>query len=1254
MRILSRPPLAAAAPSVAVAPPLGRHIEAGRVLQRLRHYPGRTLTQSALEIEQDYRDGRLGLLGRRLSAGIVAGLGLSAEPGPPAVLHLEPGRGLAGSGQDVVLHRAVSLPLDRVPVLGSEADPGVLPRGAGVLVLVPGGLRGQRHESEADRERAFRDPCPLDREALAFQRYQWQDAAWLLFVPAPPWLATADAARARNRLAWLIDDREAAEGPQALPWNAAGVPLALLDIAADGAVNFVDRHAVARRGGLPPRPVPPGAVGPELRRARLEGLLARLAELVRDGWDGTDMAARLRFLPPSGVLPRRAWEQGGCFPDTYRQAMAPIPLEQLDAALAAAAGMAPFDLDQPDIVKWLVPVPAAVFEPELLQTPALDPVFLQTRAALASRVRGALDRRGELRSMAVVVPGGLDPATVPVYGADPDALDGEEGFPPPADPEPVTDWSGQSLAVLQDFFDGLPAGLLDPAQQARLDPARFADPQSDYLGLRVFADDLAQRLDGADDTVNLGFTRLQAEIYRLRQIMLDNEESTKLATSPVLAGIARGDNSYALNQGIKAYFQAARKVPGPAGPAPASQPSPGSGLPGAVRAALRIGTPPLAAPQARALPLEPGRPDLFAAAMAEVKAGAVADLVLADAAGKRKGIARARAIPGELRDFRTLTVADRLKSSAAAEAKSGAVRSKAETVAQLQELGIFLEGLEAPMTAKGWGRGLLSGEQYDRLRQGLNVDERQLLDRRAVIVAGPTDAPPGQPGQLVLVDWTPRDQTTPDLAKVLAAVRRSRAPLNHPGLPGLILAGSFDPDPENGDEAAFLGAAVDALESAVAMLRVVEGRIEALRAVLDQALAAVERLAELGEGWETDLAGADRDLAEARHDLRVADSLIAEERRRLEELRLRRRDVIQRHVKFVAYVRPRTQSSRDARRVPSRPLAGVRQDPVLDCLVQDGDPPEELEELLEVFRDLPLAWLPAVAPLLEELDRPALLDRVYLGFRQRARLRLEVLEQRPALPAAGRPEGRLGLAYREVRRRFHQVRMALDPARAADLSWQERQRRAREELSLADLLESGARPGLVRRAQEELESLQRVATCLFQTLGRVPAAARLLWVRELSVFDKPIALGSLAVLPGWPLLDADLRGELGRLAGWLFERVDPQAGQAVGLVNDLVRVAILLSAHAPVAELVAGHVDRPQTGSVGGVVDVVIDRGRARIGMRVDVYRGAELAVSGRVRDLAGGRARVEVLRAAQAAVVLDAQARVYLASATARAGVAR
>ncbi len=1237
MRVLSRPALAATAPSVAVAPPLSRHIESGRVLQRLRHYPGRTLTQSALEIEQNYRDGRLGLLGRRLSPGIVDGLGLSVEPGPPAMLHLEPGRGLAGGGQDVVLHRAVSLPLDRVPVLGSEADPTTPPRGAGVLVLVPGGLRQQRHESEADREAAFRDPCPLDREALAFQRYQWQDAAWLLFVPAPPWLVTADAARARNLLAWLIDAREVAEGLQALPWNAAGVALALLDIAADGTVTILDRHAVARKGGIPPRPALPGVVSPVLRQARLEGLLVRLAELLREGWDGNDIAARLRFLPPSGVLPRRAWEQGSLFPDNYRQAMVPIPLEQLDAALESAAGMAPFDLDQPDVVKWLVPVPAAVFEPELLQTPTLDPIFLQTRAALATRMRGELDRRGALRSMAVVVLGGLDPATVPVYGADPDALEGEDQFPPPVDPTPVTDWSSQSLEVVQGFFDGLPPRLLDPAQQARLDPARFANAQPDFLGLGVFAADLSRRLDSADDTVNLSFTRLQAEIYRLRQIMLNNEESTKLATSPVLAGIARGDNSYALSQGIKAYFQTARKVSAPA-----------SGV------LPRAGSPPVATPQARIVSRDAVRSDPFAAAMAEVKAGAVADVLLASAASKRKGIAQARAIPGELRDFRTLTIADRLKSSAATEAKSGAVRGKAETVAQIQDLGIPLQDLEAPLTSKSSGRGLLSGEQYDRLRQGLSVEERQVLDRRAVIVAGPPERPPSKPGQLVLVDWTPQDQTTPDLAKVLAVIRRARAPLDHADLPGLILAGSFDPDPENGDESAFLGAAVDALESAVAMLRVVEGRIESLRAVLDQALDAVARLVTLGEGWETDLSGVDRDLAEARHDVRVADSLIAEERRRLEDLRLRRREVIQRHVKFVAYARPRTQSTQDPRRVPSRPLAGVRQDPVLDCLVQDSDPPEELEELLEVFRDLPLAWLPAVAPLLEELDRPALLDRVYLGFRQRARLRLEVLEQRSPLQALDRPEGRLVLAYREARRRFHQVRMDLDPDAAVALSWRERQRRAREELSLADLLESGVRPGLARRAEAELENLQRVATCLFQTLGRVPAAARLLWVRELSVFDKPLGLRNLAVLPGWPLLGIELRQELGRLAGWLFEQVDPQAEQAVGLVNDLVRVAILLSAHAPVAELVAGHVDRPQTGSVGGLVDVVIDRGRARIGMRVDVYRGAELAVSGRVRDLAGGRARVEVLRAAEAAVVLDAQARVYLAAATVRAGVTR
>ena len=147
----------------------------------------------------------------------------------------------------------------------------------------------------------------------------------------------------------------------------------------------------------------------------------------------------------------------------------------------------------------------------------------------------------------------------------------------------------------------------------------------------------------------------------------------------------------------------------------------------------------------------------------------------------------------------------------------------------------------------------------------------------------------------------------------------------------MILAGAFDPDPVDGDEAAFFSVAVATLESAVGILRVVEGRIEALRAVLEHCQSTLNTLGEIVDGWQSELATVDRDLAERRHDVRVADALIAEERARIAAVNARRKEIRDQHVRFVAYARPRTVSLRSqhtrARRARSPACSPIRYRP---------------------------------------------------------------------------------------------------------------------------------------------------------------------------------------------------------------------------------------------------------------------------------------------------------------------------------------
>jgi hypothetical protein len=487
---------------------------------------------------------------------------------------------------------------------------------------------------------------------------------------------------------------------------------------------------------------------------------------------------------------------------------------------------------------------------------------------------------------------------------------------------------------------------------------------------------------------------------------------------------------------------------------------------------------------------------------------------------------------------------------------------------------------------------------------------------------------PGSPSPAVVL------RTAMDNALSAAGGAAHRRQLDDPTLPGLILAGAFDPDPSDGDEGAFFSVAVATLESAVAILRVVEGRIEALRAFLEHCQATLVSLGEIADGWQSELATVDRDLAERRHDVRVADALIAEELARINAINARRKEIRDKHIRFVAYARPRTVSLRAGIAVPTRPLAGVLADPVPACLLEDVEPPAALAEMLAVLRDVPLAWLPPVRALIARLDRPVLLDKVYLQVKLRAQLKLAAAEDRPQ-PAfhddAGAPRAlatvtRLLGAYREVGRNFLRARQDLDLASQARLSWDERRRRAEQELSLNDLIESGGRPDLVRRASTELEQIERVASCLFQRFGEVPAATRLEWTKTLSAFDEAQDLSRLDRLPGWRRLDFALARELASLTAWLFGRVDPKVAEAQTLISDLVRVCLLLASHAPVDDLVAGHLEQDAAGKVGDLIDLAIDRGKPRIGMRVAIYRNDKITLQGIVQDLAGQAARVKVV----------------------------
>ena len=107
----------------ATAPILRPETEAGW-RQRLNFWAGRALTAEALELEQENRAARLATWARVGTPGIVAGLevALEAPPGGGPLtpnkhfLHVLPGHGISATGEDVVVPRALRIPLDDIAV----------------------------------------------------------------------------------------------------------------------------------------------------------------------------------------------------------------------------------------------------------------------------------------------------------------------------------------------------------------------------------------------------------------------------------------------------------------------------------------------------------------------------------------------------------------------------------------------------------------------------------------------------------------------------------------------------------------------------------------------------------------------------------------------------------------------------------------------------------------------------------------------------------------------------------------------------------------------------------------------------------------------------------------------------------------------------------------------------------------------------------------------------------------------------------
>lgn len=694
-------------------------------------------------------------------------------------------------------------------------------------------------------------------------------------------------------------------------------------------------------------------------------------------------------------------------------------------------------------------------------------------------------------------------------------------------------------------------------------------------GLGGFTDFLRARIDRADDITDFGFAHMQVDLHRVRQLMMNTSDAGRLAVSPALASIARGDSALVVQGQIKDYLATVKKTAPPgAAPTPAPATGPTTGFAG-MRAIAAAAT--------------------TAPALQAVQAGLSARLISAPKAPAT--IVFARPIVGAS-ELRTAAIADRLTAPPSTESRDHALANRQRTVASLLDL---LRAFQAEDS--GETPALLAGFQVI----GLAGDP---------FLAGTTG------GRRPLADF-----------------------VANPALLGALL----QPPPLTvpwADEALYFTQAVSLSDTTIAMLRQLEGRLTIYRDVLARCEATLTELEGQNTAAARRLQSVADELAEARHDVGVARALLAEEDERVAAVNARRAKVLAEEVKFLAYVRPR-----EADNLLATPIhavdPGLIDPPVPACLREHPDLPEDLLDMLRVVRDAPANWFVRLPALLGKLDKVEHLVRLVQGaqWRAAAGLGAPVALQAAAVGKLGTSIARVNARQVEALAPRVAAVQALSVAALANTSWQGVRTQAEQVVSFADLAEGGhGRPEVARAAAAELENIRSIVACLHAEFSGVSASIRLDWAETLSEFDGAPELRDLSRLPRWAEIGYVDRRQMQAYVDFLFAQIEPGQSQAVALVNDVVRMCLLLASHAPVDRIVTGRLARPVTGVAPGlrIPLAAVDRSRLRVGMQAVLYRGSSVVARATVEDLGLLEVAARVIHTATAKVDLGDDVRVH------------
>ncbi|HEX4947614.1 MAG TPA: hypothetical protein VFZ34_13170 [Blastocatellia bacterium] len=1212
-----------------ISPPLRRTVETGWQ-RRLNLYTGRSLSDRALALEQQGRAGKLATYGQRLSAGVIAGLDIGLETtATDSFLHIAPGLGVTATGEDVVVPAELRVNVFDIPVLGpSSAEPRgdappphvMLPERldkllgqnvapVGILVLQP-------IEVEVIGDFDAADQCELDPASYAYEDWLLVDGVRLLYYAWPTELLALPVQDAhwRNRLAYAVfEEEQKLEADDGMPWERVGVPIGLL--AFEAALHseteekiwrpaFVDRSSVARAGGKPKRRKQVvNAVGnPFLWQARLQQFAEHLTSMAQPN----QMRLQMEKLPPAGLLPREALTinfadatndpvlSSSYFPTAFQLQVLPAPLEQLDVIMEASAPLAPLRLNEAEVVQLLVPVPQVLYDPHLLKREKEAPQFAEEIAQLTTKQNATLVRQKDVENKAKLlgraIRGEKNPTPLEFQ---PDSKEEDFGTTLNAD--------GKTRSVK----------ALDALKTTLLGRGKFLETEFSTLekeGVEGLIRQLEEKANHADDRIDFGFLNVHTDLYRLRQNVLGTALASRLAVFPSVAQIAEDESTVARFDKISQYAQKLKSEqrPGLIIEEEVSEPTTAAEPPtmflGEFTNVAKF-TPPSFSREVsfkditlKDTGIKVGTDIQLEAATKKVQEESAGTTILPQKLERNVASVTWQAVlPNAYQDpHRTSSVGERIKLPEAPAMQEAAYTEMTTVLDTLGELKI-------------------------------NVDEIAL------------------PGVLVKVG---NDENHPVNNYKEYRANKDSAKLKEPT--------------KLEDEAGYFASAVRLLDNSIGIWRGVERQVQIYRLAIQDCKNTLAELLVLETRINQRLAVIAAELAEVRHDLAVAAALLEEERARVAAINQYRQDIVNNYVDFIAYHRPRTADL--LLTAPTRALEpGLSEAPVLACLDRHLTPPDDLRTMIDLLREVPLQWTPRFRPLFAELNQFDVLRKAVQSAQLRAQVQLQtanaITTQQVSAGSYQQSLAKVVTAQQTVSQQKRQQVANLSTALLPQTNWQAMHTLALQHLSIGDLIDGNHGHSKVSHlAAQVLDEIANVAACLHEAFSQVLPEIRLDWAERISQFDAPVNLRNLSSLPRWgekrngeDLIPFVERRAMQMHVDWLYQQIDPLEDEATALMHEIIRVCILLASHAPVNQIVQGHVRQPTTVSHGSKVELTVDTAKIKVGMHVLMQAADNVLVRAVVDDLSFEKAAATVVQIhattqAQATVKLDEKTTVQFA----------